>query len=387
MPAHLPLAASFQPQYLSPSHISLLRRNSAAIEQAGQLTDEVLALIERQRWFELLTPRACGGLERPLPEVVRIFEEAAFAEGNAGWCINLGAGANMFAGYFEPAVAKALFGNARTCIAGSGATTGTALAVDGGYRINGRWKYASGASHATHFTFNALLHEADTTPIRHADGSAAFRAFIVPAEKVHVRPTWQAMGLKGTASHDFEVNDVFVPTAHSFSLLRPSEFAKGPLYRFPFEAMAVTNMAAMLTGMALHYLQAFAELAQSKTPQGTASTLQHHPVAQQIMQTRQHALGQARAAMLKVLDDCWQRLTLTADATLPQQQSLALQHAARHAAQQALALVDALHPLCGMSAVAPAQPLNKIWRDVHTASQHYLLSPLHGQTRTETTSA
>jgi len=362
---------------LPPELVHTIRRYAPDTEAEGQLPPAILELIYRNRWFQLLVPRDSGGLERPLPEVVRVFEALAWAEASTGWCVNLGAGANMFAGYLDALASKNIFDDPATCCAGSGAISGKALRTTGGYFLSGRWKYASGANHATHFTANAWLLDEEGAALTE-DGQPVFRSFIVPAARIINHRNWNAIGLKATSSNDFEATDVFVPERHVFTLLRPSSFAGGPLYRFPFTQLAIVNMSCMITGIALHFLDLYRELAQSKRPLHSDILLSDHPKARAIADTAERRLTEARATMYAALDSAWTGYANGGAAAAPQLQELST--ACRHASGAAYRLLNELYPLFGMSILDPQTAYSKVWRDGMTASQHYLMSPLSADT-------
>ncbi len=363
------------PETLIPAAaLQQLRAAAPATEAQQQLPADTLALIYQNRWFHILVPAAVGGLELALPDTVRLFEALAWADANVGWCVNLGAGANIFAGYLSESTAATIFAPAATCCAGSGAVTGTARKVPGGYQVNGRWKYASGSAHATHFTANCHLLAEDGTPLLE-DDVQVFRSFIFPAAQVTIHDTWQVIGLKATSSNDFEVEDIFVPEAQVFSLLQASSFARGPLYRFPFEQMAVVNMACMLTGMAIHFADLYRELVIHKQPMHSDQLLAEDERALAIESKATSAFYTAREHMYHTLQLTWKEYE-TGSTAGPALLS-ALSRDARKAAQEARNLINALYPLCGMSIVNPASALNKVWRDAAAAGQHYLLGPLY----------
>src|SRR5690606_30959377 len=110
----------------------------------------------------------------------------------------------------------------RGVFAGTARPIGRAVPADAGYTISGRWPFASGSSHATHFTGEALLYEGGSeTPSKDDQGNDRVVAFFVPREQVTVHDTWDTTGLRGTASNDFEVNEVFVPAEHVFDFSTP----------------------------------------------------------------------------------------------------------------------------------------------------------------------
>ena len=364
---------------LMPQATALIRNYAFAAEQKGRLTDEVLDWLQQEQALRILIPEDCGGLEWPLPKVVAYFEALAWADGNLGWLVNLGAGANMFAGYFDRLTARQLFTDKRIWCAGSGANSGKAVRVDGGYRITGRWKYASGSAHATHFTANAVLvgpgDRDDSADLSPDSAAPDFRSFIFRRADVQVLDSWQVTGLCATSSNDFAVSDLFVPDAHVFSLVEPSTFAHGPLYRFPFETLAVVNMACMPTGLALHFIDLFAELIAEKKPLHRTNPLKDDPLLKTIFAETVDSFLAARTQMFMVLKQVWMRYEQ--QEVVEQQLLMHLTMAARHAVAEARSLICQLYSFGGMNMVFTRSPLNKVWRDFAVASQHYLLSPLN----------
>jgi len=147
----LPSPAAFLPDGI----VDLIRMHAAAGEQGRDLHPLVLELIYREQWFRLLVPERWGGRAFPLPQLVRLEEGLSFADGSVGWTVTLCSGAGWFAGFFPPEGWGALFSDERLCVAGSGSATGEAHVSGGGYRVSGRWAYASGISHATAVTANS----------------------------------------------------------------------------------------------------------------------------------------------------------------------------------------------------------------------------------------
>src|SRR5690606_333711 len=109
------------------------------------LPDEVVNLLVRHRLFRLWIPRRYDGLELTLPDALAVYERAAQIDGSLGWAVMIGAGGGLFAAYLEESAAREIFGPASAVIAGSGAPDGRAERAAGGYRVSGRWRYASGA--------------------------------------------------------------------------------------------------------------------------------------------------------------------------------------------------------------------------------------------------
>src|SRR5699024_6016855 len=192
--------------------------------------------------------------------------------------------------------------------AGSGAISGTAYKKKDGFVVSGKWKYASGSAHATHFTANAYLQDEAGEPIMES-GEQVFRSFIFPAVQVTVHNTWQVTGLKATSSNDFELREVFVPNAGVFSLTRPSPFASAPVFHFPFDILAIVNMAIMPVGMAFHFLELFEKLMENKIPLHSTNLLgKQKPVAESYQNCKRNLL-RIRTEMYKELEKVWEPYT------------------------------------------------------------------------------
>ncbi len=359
---------------LKESDLKIIRGNSFISEEKKQLAPEVLSLIYQNKWLRIMEPKSCGGLEWALPKTVQLFEALAWADANVGWCVNLGAGANMFAGYFNEKTARKIFESEKTWVAGSGAISGKARKTQGGYMVSGKWKYASGSAHATHFTANcSITNEHDETLVENEN--PIFRSFIFPAKEVNIINTWKVIGLKATSSNDFEVGNLFVPEEQAFSLLQASDFAKGPLYKFPFDVLAIINMAVMPTGIALHFIDLFQQLINKKKPLHSSLLLKDSEQVKIIFEQTTNSFYEARKKMYQLLNKSW---PCYEEGKHPDIELIKeLTFSARQAAEQARSLIHDLYPLCGMSIVYTDSELNKVWRDMAVAGQHYLLSPLN----------
>jgi indole-3-acetate monooxygenase len=354
--------------------IETLRQRAFETEQLKSLPNETLDLIYQERWFQVLVPKKSGGLEYTLPQAVQLFEALAYADANVGWCVNLGAGANMFSGYLNEEVSKDIFNHSGTCCAGSGAVNGKATKTDGGYKLTGRWKYASGANHATHFTANALLLD-ESGAVVIEDGQPMFRSFIVPESNVTNYKNWEAIGLKATSSNDFEITDVFVKDEFVFDLKNPSGFADGTVYQFPFSLLAEINMTCMITGIALHFMESYESLAKFKKPLHSSIYLAENDVAKTIFENSSANFLNTRKSMYDLLNKVW--ICYEVKEIPDEELVLKFRKSVNEAAKLSRQLIYELFPLCGLNIVSEQNEMNKIWRDAAVAGQHYLLSPLY----------
>jgi alkylation response protein AidB-like acyl-CoA dehydrogenase len=242
--------------------------------------------------------------------------------------------------------------------------------VEGGYRINGVWQYASGAGHATHFTANCRM-EDEHGPITDATGSPVIRPFLFLKEEVTLVPSWRSVGLTGTGSHSFAVTDLTVPAERCFRI-DPAAAVPHTLYRYPFLPLAEATIAVNLSGMALHFLDLCEALFQKKREQPWITVLRREEL-HAAFREEAGSVAEGRRRFYEAVDGSWDAY----DAGSPEEQPAYLDRvsAASHdLAATALRAADRLYPYCGLSAVAPGTELNRVWRDIHTACQHPLLT-------------
>jgi alkylation response protein AidB-like acyl-CoA dehydrogenase len=355
-----------------PRDAERIRAAAAPADLARWLLPAQQALIHRRGWLRMLAPQAAGGAELALPAVVRLDEQIASIDGSMGWTVTLCAGAGWFAGFLPPELAREIVTTRRVCVAGSGAPTGYADVEGDGYRIDGRWDYASGAPMATHFTLNAILRE-NGQPLLDAAGAPRIRAFIVPARDVEIVPSWRSIGLRASASHSYRISGKWVAAKHGFRIDAAHATAAGPLYRFPFMSLAFVTLAANLAGMAAHFLQlATPSIARRRHPLAGLALLDMPDVAQRIRGAAD-GLEAARTLFYRLLDRAWAQVA--AGSVLDEGEAATLQSAALTLVAVARKVVDELYPYCGLYAASEVSDINRVWRDFHTATQHTLLLP------------
>ncbi|MTV41231.1 acyl-CoA dehydrogenase [Duganella radicis] len=345
---------------LSPVDAHRIERHAAAADAAGFLHPVHQALLHRRGWLKMLAPRAAGGAELPLPEVVRLEEAVAAIDGSMGWVLTLCAGAGWFAGFLAPELARQIIGTPRVCLGGSGASTGYADEDDDGYRISGRWDYASGAPMATHFTLNAIL-RANGQPLLDEQGAPRSRAFLVPAALVRVEDNWRSIGMRASASHSYRIEDAWVSKEHGFTIRPDAATANGPLYRFPFYSLAYVTLAANVAGMASHFVRLAREC------------IGRRQKGMPLLEEKEQSLHAARTHFYQTLDRSWAQVA--GGITLSDDDMLSIQTSSLKLVATARAAVDELYPYCGLHAAHAESTINRVWRDFHTASQHSLLLP------------
>jgi indole-3-acetate monooxygenase len=163
--------------------------------------------------FRPYLPHALGGLELPPLTVFRIIEEISKVDGSVGWCTMIASSESLLSGWLQTDIARAMFGQPPDVrMAGSLRPEGQAYPVDGGYRIRGRWDFASGIHHANCLLCTCTVMAGDA-PRQTPAGVPEIRSMLIPVGEATIVDTWSVVGMCGTGSHDFIVDDLFVPGA------------------------------------------------------------------------------------------------------------------------------------------------------------------------------
>lgn len=371
---------------LSDQDAARIADHAAQADRDGWLHPAQQALIHERGWLRMLAPRGVGGLEMALPEVVRLEEAIARVDGSMGWTVTLCAGAGWFAGFLAPRLAREILATPQVCLAGSGAPTGYADREDreeAGWRISGLWDYASGAPMATHFTFNAILREGGE-PLLDDAGKPRIQAFVVPAALVEVVPNWRSIGLRATASHAYRVSAEWVHAEHGFEIDPARAQEQGPLYRFPFLPFAFVTLSANVAGMAFHFVELAGECIARRRNRfgGQGEPLIEVPAVRALLDGSRAQLDEVRGRFHALLEATWAQVA--AGGTVSIEEAAQMEALSMEWVTASRRAVDALYPYCGLYAAREDSPINRVWRDFHTASQHALLMPRadSGQTAT-----
>lgn len=339
-------------------------------ETMGELHPDILEIAYEQEWFKLYVPKPYGGPGKKLPEILRIEEDLAYVDGSTAWTVTLCSGAAWFAGFLDPTLAEEIFEDRKVCFAGSGAIGGTAQKTQKGYRINGHWKYASGALHATIFTANCLLLDEQGNDLFNEDGNPIIKSFILKKDEVEILSGWSYFGLVATGSHAFEVHNIEVPANRSFKINTEIKVADEG-FNYPFLQLAETTLAVNSLGMAQRFVDLVGESFFNRSGFKRYSPEQVTFFEQELAKGK-HTLTTIREHFYEAFDTSWNQLL--DDGKIDEEVLKEVSRLSRDLAHQSRIVVDTLYPYAGLEAAKKETELNRVWRDLHTASQHALLT-------------
>jgi len=316
--------------------------------------------------FQLWLPRPFGGPELHPADYLSVIEALSLADGAAGWCATNSGVFSLLAGSLPERSAQEIFGN-RGVVAGSVNPTGKADAVAGGFRVSGRWGYASGIDHANWILANCIIHE-NGKPRRAASGAPDMRFLFMPRTAVNVLDTWHVSGLMGTGSHDFQVTDVLVPEEFAIPAFAAEPQMPSLLYRIPPTSLFCVAVASVVLGIARGAMHALVTLAATKTPMGSTETLRDKPIAQLRVARAEALIRAARAHLVEAINRQWDEIASGSSPTIEARTSIRL--ATSFAAEACSSAVDLVHAAAGGSAIQEALPIARCFRDMHAATQH-----------------
>jgi alkylation response protein AidB-like acyl-CoA dehydrogenase len=346
----------------------LLQAAAPRIDAARELPPDVLDAMHAAGMFRLLVPRFIGGAELDPATYIQCVEAIASGDASVAWCMNQGSGCSMSAGYLEPSVAREVFGGERDVLAWGQGPGAKAIRVDGGWRITGTWAFASGSRHATWLGAHCPCFEADGTPQRYPDGRPWERTMLLRREVATIKDVWQVVGLRGTGSDTYSVQDLFVDDAHTLTRDRPQERREsGLIYHFAAMQIYASGFAAVALGTARAALDSFVELARGKTPALTPTALRDSAVVQSVIGISDAKLKAARTWLLHVLRETQDAVAQTGELTTDQR--ITIRQASTYAIHQAKEVVDAAYHEAGATAIFDANPFERRFRDVNTVTQ------------------
>ncbi|MPZ48017.1 MAG: acyl-CoA dehydrogenase [Dehalococcoidia bacterium] len=343
-------------------------------ERERRLSPAIVAAMREAGLFNSWVPRELGGDEVDLPTFLEVVEAISAMDGAAGWVLANVTGNNMQAAFLPQAGAREILGGDQAALSvGAIAPKGHAVPVAGGYRLTGQWPLVSGAHHATWLGMGSLVFDGDA-PRLGVHGMPDLKIMCVPAAECEVLDTWYAAGLRGTGSTDIAVRDVFVPEQRTFSAFTGQPQVPGALYQVGILALFSCALTAVGLGIARAAIDAFVELAKGKTPTLSQAGLGGRPTVHAEVAHAEARLQSARAYFFEVAREMM--AVVEAGEAIPEDLEARRQLACVNSAASCEEAVDSMFKLGGSTAIYSGHRLERCLRDIHTANQHLVVSPV-----------
>jgi indole-3-acetate monooxygenase len=344
----------------------ILEANADEAERLRTLPESAWRALHDEGLFVLKAPSELGGFEADPLTQIEVYEAVSRIDTSAGWTLMIGTGGlALTMPWVSDAGLEVLMSAGRLPrVAGVAMPGGQATPVAGGFRVTGKWPFASGCRHAEWLMGNAVIVGSEPPRIQ---------AMVFPAADVTLLDTWHVGGLKGTGSGDFSVNEQFVPEKLSFSFRGGPQQRGGALYRLTGPALLSTEHGGFALGAARRALDEMRELAKSKrrglTQQGVAS----RSVFQFDLGFCEQALNAARANLLDAYQRAWEFVVVTGSTTPPEVQ-IELRTAAVYATDVAVEVTQRMFRHAGARTLYSGNVIERCMRDVQAAAQHFLMS-------------
>jgi len=345
----------------------VLAASAAESERGRTLAAAAVRALEDAGLLALKLPAALGGAEADPVTQIDVIEAVSAIDASAGWCLMVGATTLALPGVFldDAAVATMFAGGRIPRAAGCYMPTGHAVETRDGYRISGRWAFASGIRHAAWVSGTARL-------LRDGRPSAERRVFVVPTSEVEIHDTWQVAGLRGTGSCDFSLREHPVDAAFTWDMERAVPRRGGALYRLGMPGFVANEHAAFALGVARRALDAVIALAGGKARGMTPTLLGDRPTFQRFVGAAEARLRAARALAVEANAAAWQ--TVSEGGRLTPRRHAELRAVAVHATEAALDVVTSAFRYAGGGALHESSPLQACLRDLNAAAQHFMVS-------------
>jgi indole-3-acetate monooxygenase len=352
----------------------LIAREADEIERTRRLTEPVLSAMIENGLYRALLPQSLGGSEAPLEVFMQMLEEVAKADASTAWCLGQCSVCAMIAAYLDANAANEIF-NRPPGIVAWGAIANDVQAVSGGYRATGRWEFASGCRQASWLGAHVRVVEADGTPRLKANGAPEVRTILFPVTSATMHDVWDVIGLKGTGTDSYSVENLFIP--EKFAALRDEPAAlreQGSLYKLTTNTVFGMGFAAVSLGVARATLDAAVDLARGKESVGVKVMRENKLVHDQLGRIEGN-LRAARAYLYAAASEAWGGLT--SSGSMSEDHRIALRLASTWTIHQAATVVDAAYHMAGATAVFSANQFERRFRDMHAIAQQIQARDAH----------
>ncbi|MCK9929703.1 acyl-CoA dehydrogenase family protein [Frankia sp. Mgl5] len=377
----------------------LLAEHRSRAEEDRATSPEVIDALREQGFHRMWVSRAFGGAGVSLRTGSAVLQAIARTDPSAAWQMGVQGAIGRISDYLSDQAACRIFCSSHGLVVGGINPTGQAVPVPGGYRLRGRWSFASGATHADWLVASAVVtggcaQTSTNAPARrstpaHAPtqvpaqaqvpvpgsaptGSAPIRMLCVPRGAATFTDDWHALGLRGTGSGTFTVDNIVVPESQTVDgslLRRPPTARKSRGYAIAYYDFAPFTTASTTLGIAQDALRAFRQLALQTVPARATETLAGGHTVQATF-ARATALVRASRLMLEdAADQATERGENGGD-----ELSGVIRLAAAAVGENCVQAVTMLHTAAGASALRSGGDLDRCFRDVHTAVRHITLA-------------
>jgi 3-hydroxy-9,10-secoandrosta-1,3,5(10)-triene-9,17-dione monooxygenase len=353
--------------------LPLLREKALWMEENRRMHDDVIDALASAGILKMRVPVRYGGYESDMGTVVDVLAELGRGDASTAWTVAVWAISTWMVGLFPDEVQDEVFATPDVRISGILSPGAVAMPADGGYIINGKWSFNTGAKQSKWNT-NAAV-----TPIE--GGGFAPIMTAIPIADLEIIDDWHTSGLRGSGSITTIAKDVFIPKERVLAMgpvLQGQHQSKlnagAPIFSAPFMPTACATVSTTALGIALGAKDAFLERLPGRKITYTSyenqgeAPITHLEVAEAITKVDEAGFHVHRTA--RMIDT---KGSAGEPWTLEERARVRLDLGA--ACQRAKEAVDILAGASGGSSTYRDVPIQRIQRDVNTLNLHAILHP------------
>ena len=357
------------PADLARALVSLLRAESPKIEALGQLTPAVVEALHASGLYRTLLPRRLNGFGGGLEAFGKVMEIIAAVDASTAWCLGQAVGCSMACAYVDPAVAMDIWGNdPRGVLAWGFQQEGRAKVVPGGYRVTGRWGFGSGGHHASWMGAHCHVELPDGSLLKDANGTLIERTMLLRQDQLNWTRDWDVVGLRGTGSDSYRLNDVFVPDAYTVRRdIDAERRIDEPFFQFTTTSAYSSGFSFVSMGIARGMMEELKALAQTKKQSHMTRGMRENPVMHHMVAENEAKLRSARAFVLETIrdgEDCIRR-----NGCLDTENKVLMRLATTTAIRRAKEVAEFAYHEAGATAIFASNPFERKMRDIHASAQ------------------
>lgn len=335
-----------------------IRSRRDEFEQQRHISQDIIERFREIGVYRAMVPSVCGGDEKTPRQFLEMVEAISSADGSAGWVASFGMSPAYLAALPEDTVTQIWRDSADIVFAGGVFPPQPAKRVDGGFRVSGRWRFASGSPGAQ-LCGVGILPEGDDKPLP--------RMAVMPREKVTIEETWDMLGMNGTGSHDLVIDDVFVPEDWTF-VRGSTPNIDAPFFRYPSLSFAAQVLSVTTLGMAREAIDVVTSMAKGRKSITGAPNLGEREYVQIAVAKAEAKLQAARAYFYQSVDQAWE--AVLADGKPSAEQISHLRLSTTHLTTECAEAIRACYEVSGMSGAENDNPLSRLLRDSMLCTQH-----------------
>ena len=351
--------------------VPLIRGSQSQIDEDRELPRDLVRELTGRGMFRLLLPKSLGGSQLTLPQFLRCVEIIAQADGSTGWCVGQGGVFPSVADKMEPETAHEIWGLNPGAVVATGTPFGSkALEITGGFRLTGRWRFASGCMHASWLAAMASIVDGN-------DNIVGFGMFLVPRSDINLGDGWNVRGLRGTGSREYAIEALEVPRSRALFGVVFREHC-GTATGLPAQLLFASAFGTVGLGIARRAIDTLIEVIEGKTPTFTNRKLLDDDLVHVGLAQAEATWRSSRAFLHEVAEASTYEHQIHGAPTGELRAHLRL--AATNAIRKAGEVVDKAYELAGSDVIFDDHPIHRCFQDIHALTQQIQGRPAHYRT-------